>query len=244
MDNDSYRKKMNEKYKNWRKEIASFFKLEKKTKESDKIYAPSGNYYLTISSYHTGENTWQYTRGIIKDSKNNKVIADIKRNYSHFWYSWVQHANGNEYLLCGEDYQGQTIVNVTKGTTKNYFPEAGFDGYGFCWLNAIASNKGNIIAVEGCYWACPYDIVFFDFSNPDELPYKELMRIEDVGDIEGWDNNDVFTLDKEIEIRKSDGKEYDALTDEEQEILDKDSTLIDYKKVIVKISSEEILNEN
>jgi len=231
---------MNSKYKEWRDEILGFFKPKNRIDESEKIYSPSGKFYLIISSYKTGENTWGYSRGIIKNSENDKVIADVKRNYSHFWYSWIQHINGNEYFLCGEDYQGQTVVNLTKGITQNYFPESGFDGHGFCWVNATPSKDSQVLAVEGCYWACPYDVVFFDFKNPDELPFKELRRIEDVGDIKGWDVNNNFIVDREIEIRKSDGKHYDELTEEEQEILDNNSNLIDYKKVTVEIGLEEI----
>jgi len=231
---------MSHKYENWRKEILRFFDLKNRTDESERIYSPSGNFYLIVSSYDTGENTWAYSQGTIIDSKSNKIITDVKRNFSSFWHTWVAHTNGNEYLLCGEDYQGQTVVNLTKGTVKNHFPETGFDGHGFCWANAMPSKNCEVLAVEGCYWACPYDVVFFDFKNPDELPFKELKRIEDVGKIEGWNENNDFILDREIEIRKSDGKPYEELTDEEQGVLDNDAKLVGYRKVLLKISLKEI----
>lgn len=231
---------MNSKYKSRREEILSSFNPKNRTDKSESIYSPSGNFYLIISSYKTGENTWAYSQGTIRNSKNDKVIAEVKRNFSHFWHSWILHANGNEYLLCGEYYQGQTVVNLTKGAVQNYFPETGFDGHGFCWVNAIPSKDCEVLAVEGCYWASPYDIVFFDFKNPDELPYKELKRIEDVGENKGWDENDDFIVSGEIEIRKSDGKPYDELTNKEQEVLDKDSKLVDYKEVMLKVNLKEI----
>ncbi len=231
---------MNRKYKERREEISTHFKPGNKSDESEKIYSPSGNYFLIISSYKTGENTWEYSKGIIKNSRDNRTIADVKRNFSHFWYSWIQHVNGNEYLLCGEDYQGQTVVNLSEGKVKNFFPESGYDGLGFCWVRALPSKDCEVLAVEGCYWACPYDIVFFDFRNPDELPFRELYRIDDIGEIKGWDENNNFILEREIEIRKSDGKIYNELTDEEQEILDNDSKLIEYKKVMEKVNLKEI----
>lgn len=231
---------MNEKYISWRKEILAFFKLSNKIKESGKIYSPSGKFYLTISSYKTGENTWEYTRGVIKNVETQEKIADIKRNYSHFWYSWCEHRNGNEYLLCGEDYQGQTIVNVTKKETYNYFPEAGFDGHGFCWANVYLSPNKNILAVEGCYWAAPYDIVFFDFTKPDKLPLKEIKRVENVGGIKGWNNEGEFVYEREIEIRKSDGVLYEELSDDEQDILDNNQDLVDYKIEIMKTSLNDL----
>lgn len=231
---------MNSKYKERRDEILGFFKPKNKTDESKKIFSPSGKFYLIISSYKTGKNTWTYSQGTIRNSKNDKVIAEVKRNFSHFWYSWIQHTNGNEYLLCGEDYQGQTVVNLTKGTIKNHFPEAGYDGFGFCWTNAISSKDCEVLAVQGCYWGFPDEVVLFNFTNPDKLPFKELKRVENVEEIKGWNENNDLILDREIEIRKSDGKLYDELTDEEQEILDNDSKLIEYKKVTLKVNLKEI----
>ncbi len=231
---------MSNKYKEWREEIAGFFIPENRVDESEKEYSPSGNFYLTVVAYSTGEGTWSYTQGVIRDSKNDKIIADVKRNFSNFWHSWIEHANGNEYLLCGEDYQGQTVVNLTKGTVKSYFPEAGFDGFGFCWTSAVSSSDSTILAVDGCYWACPYDMVFFDFRNPDELPFKELKRIEAIGKVEGWNEKDNFILEREIQFRKSDGKPYEELSDEEQDILDSDSSLFEYKNVNEKIKLSEI----
>lgn len=231
---------MSNKYKEWREEIAGFFIPENRVDESEKEYSPSGNFYLTVVAYSTGEGTWSYTQGVIRDSKNDKIIADVKRNFSNFWHSWIEHANGNEYLLCGEDYQGQTVVNLTKGTVKSYFPEAGFDGVGFCWTSAVSSSDSTILAVDGCYWACPYDMVFFDFRNPDELPFKELKRIESIGKVEGWNEKDDFILEREIQFRKSDGKPYEELSDEEQDILDSDSSLFEYKNVNEKIKLSEV----
>lgn len=44
-----------------------------------------------------------------------------------------------------------------------------------------------LIVVDGCYWAGPYELVFYDFSNPMGIPYKELFRVE-VDNIKNWDD--------------------------------------------------------
>ena len=154
-------------YEKYRKEIEQYF-LEKNLVEGsiEEFKSPSGCYVLTAEEYTTRENAWSYTRGIVKKADTGNLIADVKRNYSHFWHSWVQHSNGCEYLLCGEDYQGQTVINLTKGTVVNYYPEEGHNGVGFCWVDAYASPDSQYLAVEGCIWACPYEIVFFDFTEP------------------------------------------------------------------------------
>ncbi len=229
-------------YSHWRREIESRFARRNRNKSKrEEIVSPSGNFRLTIDTYSTGPNTWTYTRGRVRRVGSRKVIADVKRNYGHFWYSWVQHSNGNEYLLCGEDYQGQTVINLTRETISNFFPDSGYDGHGFCWTAAYPSPDSTIIAVDGCYWACPYEVVFFDFSNPDELPYREYLRISDLMDCHGWLDASRFKLTREIEIRKADGRPYEELSEAEQDELDENADLTEHIQQEVIVTREQIL---
>ena len=229
-------------YLHRRQEIESRFKWYHRDKsEREELVSPSGKFRLTIDSYSTGKNTWAYTRGRVRRVGSRKVIADVKRNYSHFWYSWIHHSNGNEYLLCGEDYQGQTIINLTRGTTNTFFPDSGHEGHGFCWTAAYASPDSKIIAVDGCYWACPYETVFFDFSNPDELPYREYLRVSDQIGCDGWLDDDNFKLTREIEVRKADGRPYEDLADDEQDELDENSDLSEHIEQDVIVTRQQIL---
>jgi hypothetical protein len=90
--------------------------------------SPSGTFRLETCRYSTGPKTWNYSRGIVKRIADDTIIVDVKRNFGPFWHTWVGHADGNEYLLCGEDYQGYSIVNLTAGTCKTFFPEEGGGG--------------------------------------------------------------------------------------------------------------------
>ncbi|MCA8914572.1 MAG: hypothetical protein KDB90_04100 [Planctomycetes bacterium] len=85
-----------------------------------------------------------------------------------------------------------------------------------------------MLAVEGCFWAAPYDLVFYDFREPDSLPYRELKRVEDSMEVKGWADNDTFVMTQEFEVRKADGVRYDTLDRAEQERLNTDSSLVDY----------------
>lgn len=140
----------------------------------------SGNYKLIISSYKIQEGCWSYTKGEVRN-KDGEVIFTVFRNYSDFLYRWIEHNNGNEYLLCGEDYQGYVILNLTQKKKHVYFPESGIKGYGFCWVNIKEYDKDceDYLLVEGCYWGAPYEIVKYDFTNPDKVPLKELDRWDD-----------------------------------------------------------------
>lgn len=159
----------------------------------------------------------------------NEVIADVRRNYGIFWHEWCEYSNGFEYLLCGEDYQGYNVINLDRQTNNSFFPDSAYEGHGFCWAKVFASPGGNFLAVDGCYWACPYELVLYDFTEPDLLPLKELTRIDDLRDSEGWINENTFLISREVECRKSDGKLYNDLDRDDKDRLDGDASLVEYK---------------
>ncbi len=221
---------MDERYIEKRKSIEKFFIPENRIDDSKKIItSPSGNFQLEYCRYSTGPKTWEYSRGVVTHASDGNVIVDIKRNYGHFWHRWLTHPNGNEYLLCGEDYQGYSVVNLTTGKYHVHFPEEGYQGAGFCWTAVYPSPDGLVLAVDGCYWACTYDLVFYDFREPENWPFQEMARFDNLNDSEGWLDNDTFILSQEVEFRKSDGLAYKMLSEEEQNILDTDSSLVDYR---------------
>jgi len=218
-----------DKYAKQRKHLKKYFKKSGKVIESSEFEG----FRLTVSSHETKKGCWNYTQGIVTQISDNHIVVDIKRNYSTFWHTWINHPNGKKYMLCGEDYQGYSIVNLTDGTYKFYFPEEGFKGSGFCWITATPSPSGKLLAVEGCVWACPYEILIFDFSEPDVLPYKLLSDIDEgFFGLKRWHDEDNLEVENEIDIRKSDGKLFRDLTEEERETaVEKDDT--DSKEEIV-----------
>ena len=221
---------MEKRYKERRKEIEVFFESAELVSDLvEEFVSPSGKFMLRTEVYSKGKNTWSYSRGIVTLVGSNEVIADVKRNYGTFWHEWCKHPNGFEYLLCGEDYQGYTVINLDERSIKSFFPESAYDGNGFCWAKVYASPGGNILAVDGCYWACPYELVLYDFTEPDILPLSELSRTEDLMESEGWLNENTFVLTREVECRKSDGKPYKGLNEEEQDRLDSDARLVEYR---------------
>jgi hypothetical protein len=217
---------MDRRYKKVRQAFEERFRTYKPVPDSETVeVSPSGKYQLTKTRYTAGPSTWGFSRGVVVSSETRELVADVKRNYGAFWHAWVEHPNSNEYLLCGEDYQGQTVVNLSQGKVHTYFPDGGHNGGGFCWAQVFPSPDGLMLAVDGCYWGGPYDLVFYDFRNPDVLPFAELGRTEGLTDSEGWKDNETFVLTREIEIRKTDGVPYDSLPEEEQDRLDSDPAL-------------------
>jgi len=207
------------------------FSMATESSDPESIHlSPTGRFQLSISFYDTEKYAVWYSRGLAIRVSDGKVLSDVKRNYDHFWHAWVVHPNGSEYLLCGEDYQGYSAINLTDSVCQVFFPEDGYEGNGFCWTAAYPSPNGQVLAVDGCYWGGPYELVFFDFREPDSLPYCELARIDNLSNCEGWLDEHTFALTRHVALRKSDSKPYDTLSDEEKRPLNFDNSLIENRE--------------
>lgn len=161
-----------------KKDLEQYFVENNLIKSKTKQYEYK-EYILEVEEYKTREKCWNYTKGIIK--KNGIKICEIKRNYSSFFHLFYSHSNGNDYLICGEDYQGYTIFNLTKEEKYSYVPNSWFTGTGFCFVyvekeESIDGKITDLLRVEGCHWGAPFEIMELDFSNPEKLPLPIVDR--------------------------------------------------------------------
>lgn len=77
-----------------------------------------------------------------------------------------------EWVYFHTGYSTQHFINLVTGASYT----TGTPG-GFCWADTAVSPDGMTIAVNGCYWACNYEIKFFDLSQLEsEIP--ELPQLE------------------------------------------------------------------
>ena len=129
--------------------------------------SPSGKFRLTINEYKTEEGSWSYTKGIISRIADGVMIAEICRDYLNFNHSFFIGKNGEEWLWTGKTYLSQCFVNLDTGKIFDN-SKTSTDSYGLCWANVKANPSGTILAVEACVWGGPYEITFYDFSNPDQ----------------------------------------------------------------------------
>jgi hypothetical protein len=134
---------------------------------SEEHLSPSGRYKLVVTSFTSGPGTWDVTEGVVFRIDSDEPIASIRRNYRAFPFLFVEgHADGHDYLIGGEDYQGQTIIQLTTGAKRGLLPEEAKQGHGFCWSSYQYNAATKLLFVDGCYWACPYEFRFYDFSDP------------------------------------------------------------------------------
>jgi len=208
-------------FKFFRKWKASRFK--KKIKK--KIYnsrptkttvedSPSGKYTLVITHHSTGPHSWNCTKGVVSNQFGE--VAIIERNYGIFPFSWVEgHPNGHDYLVCGADYQGQTIIELDTHKRKDFLSPGTERGWGFCWASHVPSPDKTVLAVEGCVWGGPYELVFFEFSKPLSFPKEVASAPELNAVVKRWVDDQNVEIEVEEEVRKSDGKFFHDLSDEE-----------------------------
>ena len=157
---------MTDSYKERRGKIEALFSDNNRLEDTvRKELSTKGKYKLEIAQYKISEKGWNYSRGIVR--RDDTIIADVKRNYCQFPFLLVEeHPNGHDYLICGEDYQGQTVVELDTGKRLDHLSDDADQGFGFCWRGYAFDKDSSILTVEGCYWACPDEFRFYDFSAP------------------------------------------------------------------------------
>lgn len=151
-------------------------------KESTReVISPSGRFKLCISIYKTRPGYWNYTKGVVTRISDNHIIAEIARNYSLFHHTFFMRDNGDgtqsEWLCAGKTYLSQCFINLDSEEIYDNSDSKDITGHSFCWAKVYANPSGTILAVDGCVWGGPYEINFYDFSDPTKGRF--LMSVKD-----------------------------------------------------------------
>lgn len=141
--------------------------------------SPSGRHKLIISNFETKPGSWSYSQGVVlRRGRHNdgivvvdedgewQPVATVQRNYGVFPFLFVEDHPKGDFLVCGHDYQGQTVVDLGTGARKDVLSPGTEDGHGFCWAEYRFEEKEQVLVVSGCHWACPYEYRLYDFSSP------------------------------------------------------------------------------
>lgn len=218
--------------------ISKFFTPKHRGAEFIDKFSPDGKYRLVVTSYSTTKGCWSYTQGLIYSAYKVEPLFEVQRNYSSFPYTWINHPNGHQYLVCGADYQGQTVLELDTGKRRDFVPEEAKKGVGFCWVDYRFDETFKILSVAGCYWACPYEYKFYDFSDPMN-GWPELETEESVDDDNKWP-----TFEPDGTIKTYSTKTYNDDDDDEEDTKDKPEVLKATKTFIREGSKLRLLNED
>ena len=160
----------------------------------------SGKYTLKISS-------GKYSQGLVYN-QNGDVLFEVQRNYWSFPFLFIEnHSNGHDYLVCAEDYQTQTVLELDTGERKNFVPNDIVLGFGFCWSAIKFNPNENLLIVDGCIWAAPYEFRLYDFSDP----MSGWPELEVDGGIDSSNIWPTFESDGTIKTYQSDQDDEDNL---------------------------------
>lgn len=171
----------------WDLRKASYFVAENANTDARKEHlSPSGKYKLVVTPYATSPGSWSYSQGLVYAIGSDAPIAEVQRNYGAFPYLFVEgHKNGHDYLVCGADYQGQTVIELDTGKRRDFLPEDAKKGFGFCWVQYRYEPSVAMLIVDGCIWAAPYEYRFYDFADP-MSGWQELETEECVDADQEW----------------------------------------------------------
>jgi len=190
-------------YVEGRREVEKYFTAANLIKgETDKSISPCMKYEIRIERYRTVAGGWDYTRGIVWDRSKHLKIADIKRSGPDFWYCWVQQRD-RRILLCSEDPQGYTVVDLTYNEQHTYIDPKARSGLGFVWNHVVPSPDGERVAVLGTIYDAAKMCILYDLTKPDILPLPMLRSLD--SEINNyatrikWTDNDTL----EIELLQS-----------------------------------------
>lgn len=203
-------------YREKRRQVETQFVESHLISGSETIHlSPSGRYRLVTEEYVRRPQTRNYSRGRVYEGE--RLIGDVKRNLDPFCFAWAEgHRNGHDYLLCGEDYQGQTVIELDTGRRMDHIHESARGGGGFCCAAYYPSPDRKLVVIDGCIWAGPSELLFCRFDDPMSLPWPQFDRIELGGEVEGWSEKG-FVYESSEDIRITDGKPFEELSDDEQE---------------------------
>ena len=206
-----------------RRQVESKFNKGKYLHDKRKTFhSDSGKYQIQITPvvFKVKDRFWAYTLGKVIDSSNKKILHTIKRDSDKFPFVFVEGHGGSDYLLCGEDRQGQTIIELNTGQTITHIGEKAKRDMEFSWQKFHVSPEKKFIGIEG-YAKSKHNefpeyrgIRFFNFEQPMILPYYEVGdRITFAYDEAiGWEDENNFLIAVNEERRKTDMKPLKDMT--------------------------------
>ena len=193
--------------------------------------SPGAKYYAFATEYYReermppvyislGDNVYPVTERNFRFSKievyenatdetaTDEKICEYVRNEDRPLIEWVE-KDGVDYLICPEDFQGQSILDLTNRKLYSFSFEEGanaeYPADDFIWCAVFPSPDKNKLAVFGCNWGTPYYTTVFDFSNPTSLPYPVLFEEVDKfcdGNLRGWKDDSTLIIEEDISGEK------------------------------------------
>lgn len=158
----------------------------------------------------------------------DRIIYEYYCFYDHnfIFKDIIHHKNGHRYYPFHIDLYGISYLDVDTLEIYNYIPEGYPDSESFIIMDIHYDKKSNLIAYGGCYWACPYDVMVGDFSDPLNFnPY--LISIRDIFNckyniyFKEWKDNRLYVICKDGDSKTEKSLSVDELKEKINELTER-----------------------
>ncbi|TVX91386.1 hypothetical protein [Cohnella terricola] len=174
-------------YQEHKKKLEYIYNKKFMSKDTEERHLPDGKhilktYYYYDDSHQVSEYNVRASKTDVLDLRGN-ILTELKNiDYHVDLFTMVEHSNGKNYLLFSTELYGYSVLDFSDFSAYHFIPAESFKEHKetFIWTNVLYCAQNNILAVDGCYWACPSSTYFFDFSNPTNIPLKELYNSYDM----------------------------------------------------------------
>lgn len=202
-------------YQNERRSFEAVF-VPENLEESERFETEDG-FYAERAIYCgkvTGLNL-RASETVVYAANSSEIYRYRNIDENQEFLTLVRHSNGKQYLMFRTDLYGYGVYDIAADNDFFYIPD---EKETFIWTKLFYNPLNDMLAVSGCYWACPWDVTLLDFKNPmKETEWLNLHSKLDPGyeiyddiDFVHWDGTSlIVTLDaielvngKEISVRR------------------------------------------
>lgn len=152
----------------------SLFTMERRCPELDHTEELSDGFSVRFQGFggEIGSLHLQMSEGVLLDPEGKGYFFWRNLDNDGEFMSLIHHANGKRYMVFRFDLYGYGVLDLESLQDMRYFPpqscpskRENFEET-FIWTDVHYDSESNLLAVSGCYWACPYSIIVLDFSDP------------------------------------------------------------------------------
>ena len=161
--------------------------------------------------------------------KNGEKLFEhlTDKHHLHPFKKVIHHSNGHTYIAYHTDLYGISFFEVETGRRYDYIPEGqehdyrDLSGESFIVCDIFYDRDSDMLACDGCYWACPNEIFVMDFSDPMNYdPRMVRMHGEIPMDYNEYDDIDFLRWEDDgIVLKGEDKNEYTVTKDRLREML-------------------------
>ncbi len=152
-----------------------------------------GLFYIATELYKQAspDRNWIITKVYIGHIEKEGYFFEYLTDNDDTCFEWI-YKDKKDYLLLPEAQGGQSIFDIAEQKLHSFYSSED----PFIWTDIHVSADKTKLAVTGCYWACPFEIVVYDCTELTKLPYTCVYRqpLDNNFEIKEWEDNRTIVL--------------------------------------------------